>query len=120
MYEKKLEEARCHVERKFNFLDGKWNIMILCAMSDRDEIRFSELKTRLPNISDMTLSNALKALISEDMIKRTAYNEIPPRVDYGLTEKGKSFIPVIKNMCTWSCGYEEKEEADKYCWRANQ
>lgn len=77
MYEKKTEEARCHLERKFSFFDGKWNIMIICAMADGESIRFSGLKNLFPNISDMTLSNALKNLINNGIVERFAYNEIP-------------------------------------------
>ena len=119
MYEKKTEESRCHVEKRFNFLDGKWNIMIICAMSDQKSIRYTELKQRL-NINDMALSNALKSLINSELIERTAYNEVPPRVDYTLTEKGKSLVPVIQSMCHWS--YDNYGDGDpmEHCWKHRQ
>ncbi len=119
MYEKKTEETRCHVERKFSLFDGKWNIMIICAMQDEESIRFSKLKSRLPNISDMTLSNALKNLTDNGIIERFAYNEIPPRVEYRLSEKGKSLIPSIRGICLWSynCENEEHSEIMKHCWK---
>lgn len=122
MYEKKTEEARCHVERKFSLFDGKWNIMIVCAMADGENIRFSVLKNRLPNISDMTLSNALKNLINNGIVERFAYNEIPPRVEYRLSEKGKSLIPSIKSLCVWSYGTESGEDSEimKHCWKYNE
>ncbi len=119
MYEKKTEETRCHVERKFSLFDGKWNIMIICAMQDEESIRFSKLKSRLPNISDMTLSNALKNLTDNGIIERFAYNEIPPRVEYRLSEKGKSLIPSIRGICLWSYNCENKEHSEimKHCWK---
>ncbi len=119
MYEKKTEETRCHLERKFSFFDGKWNIMIICAMADGGSIRFSKLKSRIPTISDMTLSNALKNLINNGIVERFAYNEIPPRVEYQLSEKGKSLIPSIKSLCMWSYNTESGEHSDimKHCWK---
>ena len=122
MYEKKTEEARCHLERKFSFLDGKWNIMIICVMADGESIRFSGLKNRIPNINDVTLSNALKNLINNGIVERFAYNEIPPRVEYQLSEKGKSLIPSIKSLCVWSYNSENKEhdEIMKHCWKYNE
>ncbi len=122
MYEKKTEEARCHVERKFSLFDGKWNIMIVCAMADGESIRFSGLKSRISSISDMTLSNALKNLINNGIVERFAYNEIPPRVEYRLSEKGKSLIPSIKSLCTWSYDTESgnQDEIMKHCSKYNE
>ncbi|MDD1723647.1 MAG: helix-turn-helix transcriptional regulator [Methanospirillum sp.] len=63
--------------------------------------RYGQLKKRLPTISDKILSQQLRALESEDLIHREEYPEIPPRVEYSLTEKGKSLVPILEQMAAW-------------------
>lgn len=64
-------------------------------------MRYSELRKELANITDAVLAAALKELIADDMVGRKAYNEIPPHVEYELTEKGTSAIPILQSICRW-------------------
>lgn len=65
----------------------------------------------MTNITDAVLASALKELISDGIVLRKQYNEIPPKVEYSLTEKGLSVIPVLQSICRWS-GAFHKEEGD--------
>lgn len=65
-------------------------------------MRYSELRKELANITDAVLAAALKELIADDMVARKAYNEIPPHVEYELTKKGTSAIPILQSICRWS------------------
>ena len=65
----------------------------------KNKLRYSELRKELANITDAVLAAALKELIADDMVARKAYNEIPPHVEYELTEKGTSAIPILQSIC---------------------
>ncbi len=121
MYQKKTEDTRCRTARLLDILDGKWNLMLLCALSDGEPLRYGELRQRLNNISDMALTNALKALSRAGIIQRQAYNEVPPRVEYQLTPKGQGLIPVVRTACRW--GEEQGSRctgSDPYCWKLRE
>lgn len=65
-------------------------------------MRYKELKNELVNISDTVLADMLKELLKDNVIERIQYNEIPIRVEYLLTEKGMSILPILQSICTWS------------------
>ncbi len=71
-------------------------------LAQKNKLRYSELRKELANITDAVLAAALKELIADDMVARKAYNEIPPHVEYELTEKGTSAIPILQSICRWS------------------
>lgn len=85
-----------------NILSGKWKIMILWYIAEYEVQRFGELNRRLGNITQSTLTKQLRELEADGFISRYIYQEIPPKVEYSLTELGKSFIPILKDMKAWS------------------
>lgn len=85
-----------------NVLSGKWKIMILWYIEEYDVQRFGELKRRLDDITQSTLTKQLRELEADGFISRYVYQEIPPKVEYSLTELGRSFIPILKDMKAWS------------------
>ncbi len=90
-YKRKLEKERmCPLEYGLEIFGGKWKARIICVLSSEEFMRYNELKKILGNITDAVLSEMLRELIENDMVDRNQYNEIPPRVEYSLTEKGKS------------------------------
>lgn len=112
MYKPKLEkEIRCPLEYGLDIFGGKWNARILCVLNGKGTIRYSTLRKELCDITDAVLSGALKELIADGMIERIQYNEIPPRVEYRLSERGASAIPILQQICQWS-GLYYKEEAE--------
>ena len=80
---------------------GKYKLTVIYAIYRHEVIRFNELQRYLNIISHKTLSNTLKELEKDDLIIKKDYKEIPPKVEYKLSDKGKSFIPVLYAMCDW-------------------
>lgn len=99
--------AVCLPQRVFR---GKWKIVILWQLRYK-EMRFSELQKSIPNITQAYLSSQLKDLESDKLIDRHSYNEIPPRVEYTLTDAGKSFIEVIEKINAWGSEYASEQMA---------
>lgn len=64
-------------------------------------LRYSELRKEMGNITDAVLATALKELIANEIVQRRPYDEIPPHVEYSLTEKGLSFVPILQSICKW-------------------
>ncbi|MCD8027766.1 MAG: helix-turn-helix transcriptional regulator [Erysipelotrichaceae bacterium] len=112
MYQKKLEEdIRCPLEYGLQVFGGKWNSRIICVLANKGNLRYSQIRTEMGNITDAVLSTTLKDLISNDLIHRQSYDEIPPRVEYSLTDKGLSVVPILQSICQWS-GQFYKEDSD--------
>ncbi len=102
-YKKKIEQVkRCPFEYGLQVFGGKWNARILCLLSQHKPLRFHQIRDGLSDITDAVLSGALHELLSEGIIQRQAYNEVPPRVEYCLTEKGATVLPLLQNICRWS------------------
>ena len=112
MYQHKLEkDIRCPLEYGLEIFGGKWNSRIICVLASKEKLRYSELRTEMSNITDAVLSAALKSLIADKIIIRKSYDEIPPRVEYYLTDKGKSIVPILQSICHWS-GIFYKEDSE--------
>lgn len=84
-----------------SLINGKYKMTILYALSEFGVVRFNEMKKYIKTISYKTLSSTLKELESDDLIHREEYPQIPPKVEYSLTERGKSLIPILDSLCTW-------------------
>lgn len=90
-----------------SLINGKYKLTILYALFLYKILRYNELKRYLGIVSHKTLSSTLKELESDDMIIRKEYPQIPPKVEYSLSSKGESFIPILSQMCYW--GEDHKE-----------
>ncbi|MGN1318530.1 MAG: winged helix-turn-helix transcriptional regulator [Lachnospirales bacterium] len=112
MYQRKLEKAiRCPLEYGLEIFGGKWNSRIICVLAAKKVLRYSELRKGMGNITDAVLASSLKELIANEIIMRKSYDEIPPRVEYSLTDKGISVVPILQSICKWSgLFYKEKNE----------
>ncbi len=116
MYKKKMrEEIRCPLEYGLDVFGGKWNSRILCVLAGVGTLRYSELRKELTNITDAVLASTLKKLIEAQMVERRSYNEIPPRVEYTLTEKGQSVIPILQSICRWAGAFQKEDGAVQCC-----
>lgn len=82
--------------------DGKWKSRIICVLSANKTLRYSEIRKEMYNITDAVLAATLKDLIEDGIIARKSYDEIPPKVEYSLTEKGKSVVPILQSICQWA------------------
>lgn len=82
-------------------IQGKWKVMILYELHEEGAVRFNTLERYIQDASPKTLTQQLKQLEQDGLITRTVYPEIPPRVEYALSEKGVSLIPLLDAICDW-------------------
>lgn len=110
MFKKYIENANFE-ETGFSYtlslISGKYKMIILYCLMEFEVVRFNELRRYLNNISDKTLSHNLKELESDHLIIRKEYPQIPPKVEYSLSERGKSLMTVLDQLCVW--GNENRE-----------
>ena len=122
MYQKKLaDDIRCPLEYGLEIFGGKWDSRILCVLAASAPMRYSQLRKEMANITDAVLASALKKLQKDGMIARQQYSEIPPRVEYTLTEKGASVIPILQSICHWAGAFytDDAAHAMKQCQRCD-
>lgn len=98
------QEGDCPVLAVQNLIAGKWKLSILWKLSQGTK-RFNELQKLLPDISQGILTRQLRELEQDRLIHREIYKEIPPKVEYSLTEIGQSFMPVLNVLCHWGKNY---------------
>lgn len=103
MYQRKLpKEYYCTVDYALDIFGGKWKPRLLCILGNEAPIRYGDLKDEMENISDAALADSLKELQEQGIVARKQYNEMPIRVEYSLTEKGKTLIPVLDTISAWA------------------
>ncbi|MBR0596441.1 winged helix-turn-helix transcriptional regulator [Sinanaerobacter chloroacetimidivorans] len=113
MYKPKIEkDIRCPLEYGLDIFGGKWNSRIVCVLAEKHTLRYSELRKDMANITDAVLASTLKALISNGIVNRKSFDEIPPRVEYSLTEKGISVIPILQSICHWAGAYHKEDSVN--------
>lgn len=111
MYRKKLEpDIRCPLEYGLEIFGGKWKSRVLCVLNEKGVLRYSGIRKEMLNITDAVLASTLKELIGDGLVSRRQYDEIPPRVEYFLTDKGISIIPILQSICKWA-GIFQKENS---------
>lgn len=91
---------------------GKWKIVIIYLLKD-NALRFSQIKKAIPKVTQAYLSSQLKELETSGLIIRHSYNEVPPKVEYYLSEEGRSFIKVIDSMHSWGTDYMHRRLGKK-------
>ena len=84
-----------------SLISGKYKMTILYTLMEFGVVRFNEMKRYIGGISYKTLSATLKELEGDQLVHREEYPQIPPKVEYSLTERGKSLIPILDNLCQW-------------------
>ena len=94
-----LEDTGFHYT--MSLIQGKYKMFILYALMEFGTVRFNELKRYIATVSYKTLSVTLKELEADGLVHREEYPQIPPKVEYSLTERGKSLIPILDSMCEW-------------------
>jgi DNA-binding HxlR family transcriptional regulator len=102
--------SRCPVCRTADVVCGKWTLLVIRDLADGCS-RFCELERSLEGISPRTLSLRLRALEEEGIVTRNTFPEVPPRVEYELTEKGEALVPLIEDMRRYGARWLLEEEA---------
>ena len=118
MYQKKIpDENLCPFEYAMSLFKGKWDIRIICLLAHNDALQYREFKDLLPEISDTALSTVLKKLSRHQIIHRAVFDELPPRVEYSLSAKGREAVPILQDLCRWSSNSCEIEFSSRltYC-----
>ncbi len=103
--EKRCISQECLNDTGFSYtlslINGKYKMTILYTLMEFGIVRFNEMKKYIGDISYKTLSSTLKELEADKLVHREEYPQIPPKVEYSLTERGKSLMPILDGMCEW-------------------
>lgn len=97
----KLKDHLCPVEYTLAVIGGKWKPIILWYLAKDEVKRYGEIKKVLEGITHKMLSQQLKELEIDNLVHREEYHQIPPKVEYSLTQKGKTLMPILKTMSDW-------------------
>ena len=103
-------KSGCSVEVTLSVIGGTWKPIILFKLMTQKKMRFMELSREIPNVTQRMLTLQLRELESDGIVERTVHAEVPPRVDYELTELGMTLKPVLLAMRTWGMKYAELQE----------
>lgn len=98
----------CPMRRTLELISGKWRTHIIYELCKKPSCRFSELKKAVPKITNTMLTTTLRDLEQFGIVHREQFNEVPPHVEYSLTEKGKALLPVFTELAKWGENHLEK------------
>ncbi len=107
------ELPACPVSTTVQLIGSKWKILIMRNLLVRPW-RFNELKKSLGGISQKVLTESLRSMEADGIVKRTVYPEVPPRVEYSLSELGETMRPIIESLKQWGEDYQEKAQKNSY------
>jgi DNA-binding HxlR family transcriptional regulator len=102
-------EYSCSMELTLEIIGGKWKTLIIWHLGE-NTMRFNELKRKLPRVSQKMLTQQLRSLEGSGLINRKIYQEVPPKVEYSLTEYGKSLLPILRYLCNWAIDYAKLQD----------
>ncbi|WP_437918687.1 winged helix-turn-helix transcriptional regulator [Sphingobacterium sp. LRF_L2] len=107
MNRSELRECSCSMTRSMGILGTRWKPIIIYMLGERT-LRFGQLAVMIEGISRKVLTSSLKELEEDGVLQREEFREIPPRVEYSLTKKGKALIPIMCQLAQWSDEYREE------------
>lgn len=94
---------QCPVRNVLSRIGDRWSLLVLLALHEKAEaMRFSDLCRAIPDVSQKMLTSTLRKLEADDLLSRTIYPKVPPRVEYKLTKRGKTLIPLLNQLVDWS------------------
>lgn len=96
-----LYEYACPIIRALDVIGGKWKLPILWHLADQKTVRYNELRRSVKGVTNMMLTKCLRDLEEHGLVRREQYREIPPRVEYALTERGEQLLPALKKLYAW-------------------
>ncbi|UOQ49390.1 helix-turn-helix transcriptional regulator [Gracilibacillus caseinilyticus] len=106
----KYETNACKIEDALSILVGKWKPIILLHLLNHGTQRFNELRRQMPGITQKMLTKQLRELEAEDIVERVVYAEVPPKVEYSITDYGKSLQPILEAMHEWGVNHTRHKE----------
>ena len=99
------DKAECPILHVFKCIGGKWKLPVLWHLAEKETLRYNELKRTVRGVTNMMLTKCLRELEDFGLVHRMQYNEIPPRVEYSLTERGKTLLPALEALYAWGREY---------------
>lgn len=108
-----MKTELCKVDEALSILVGKWKPIILLHLLNEGTLRFSELKRLMPDITQKMLTKQLRELEEEDIIDRVVYPQVPPKVEYSISDYGKSLQPVLNVMHEWGSAHTKHMQAKR-------
>ncbi|MCE1189659.1 MAG: helix-turn-helix transcriptional regulator [Ignavibacteria bacterium] len=94
----------CPVRNVMDRIGDKWSVLVLLLLEDCEVLRFNEICNYIKTISQKMLASTLRSLEADGLVSRQVYAQIPPKVEYRLTERGKSLLPHLHNLVSWAAG----------------
>lgn len=107
-------EYHCPMELTMDVIGGKWKALILWHLGE-NTLRFSQLRKALPKITQKMLTNQLRELEEDGLVHRLVYAQVPPKVEYSLTDDGKTLLPLLTTMYQWGLDYAKIKEPLTRC-----
>ncbi len=98
---KKLDYEYCKAAPMLEWLGNKWALVVLVKISENEPVRFNELYRNIPSVSEKVLSQVLKQFTTDGIIERQLYPDVPPRVEYSLSNLGKTLLPHVESLIKW-------------------
>ena len=114
---KDIDSERCPVRGVLDRLSDRWTVLVLLTLDDYGTMRFTALRTRIPDVSARMLAQTLRRLQQYGLLERTLYPTIPPKVEYALTPLGRSFLPPLRSLVAWARRNREKVRAARAAYR---
>lgn len=103
----------CPIRNILARVGDKWSLLVLYTLQHKEPLRFKQLQREMPDISQKSLTQTLRILEEDGFVHREVFAEVPPRVEYRLTERGLSFLPVIDNLIGWAAANMEQIISDR-------
>ena len=114
MKDQRFSFSKCSLTRSMGIIGNKWKPIIVYVLQKR-EVRFGQLDAIIPLITRKVLTEQLKELEDDGLIMREAFGEVPPRVEYSLTEKGLELLPILNSIIVWNNKHETDPNRENYC-----
>lgn len=117
--EKYLDKDHCPIRCIISRIGDKWSVLIICLLGESGTMRFNEISKTLGDISQKMLTTTLRSLESDGLISRQIYPEVPPRVEYKLTEFGEDLLPHLVNLTVWATKNMNKVMANRDAYKVS-
>lgn len=105
----KKREYRCPIDAFLQVVGGRWKVLILWNLREGTR-RFGELKKALPDTTQKMLTQQLRELEADEIVKRKVYPQVPPKVEYSLTDFGRTLVPLLQKACAWGETFMERQK----------
>lgn len=103
----------CPIRNVISHITDKWSLLVLYTLEQQEMLRFKELWRQIPDISQKMLTSTLRHLENDGLVSREVFAEVPPRVEYGLSERGKSLMPHLDALISWALEHFSDILADR-------